>query len=75
MGNHRPLAVRELLAGIEDMLGKTAIIELEPMQPDDVTAQFLRPDRLAVAVDLAPRISIDEGLRPFLDRLLWYGKQ
>jgi UDP-glucuronate 4-epimerase len=75
IGNHSPILVKDLLEKMEGILGKKAIINAEPMQPGDVPATFAAVDRLAAAVDFAPRTPIDQGLKLFLEWLLWYRKQ
>lgn len=74
IGNHSPVRVKDLIGKMEKLLGKKAIIQVEPMQPGDVPATYAAVDRLHEAVDFAPRTSVDEGLKLFLDWLLWYRK-
>lgn len=75
IGNHSPVVVRELVAKMEAILGRSAQIVSEPMQAGDVEATFADVERLSHAVDFVPKTSIDDGLRRFLDWLLWYRKQ
>jgi UDP-glucuronate 4-epimerase len=69
LGNNRAEDLGRFVAVLEDALGKTAKRQLLPMQKGDVPATYA--DITAARRDLAfaPRTTIDDGLRRFVD---WY---
>ena len=69
IGNQRPVELLHLLRTIESCLGRTANIRLMPMQPGDVYETQARVDRLRQVTGFVPRISIEDGVRRFVD---WY---
>ena len=69
IGNSEPVKLLYLIELLEKYIGCNAIKEFHPMQPGDVPATFADIDDLSTAVDFAPRTSIEEGVRKFVD---WY---
>ncbi|MHA6249087.1 NAD-dependent epimerase/dehydratase family protein [Pontibacter sp. CAU 1760] len=69
IGNSRPEHLLELIATIERLLEKKAIIDLHPMQPGDVEATFADVEDLKVAAGFHPGTSLEEGLGYFVK---WY---
>lgn len=69
IGNHAPAPVTQLVAHIEDALGRKAQVEMAPMQPGDVPATFADVSALAAAVDFAPRTPLAQGVARFV---AWY---
>jgi UDP-glucuronate 4-epimerase len=67
IGNNDPVLVPEVVALLEQAIGKPAIRELEPMQPGDVPATYADVSSLQAAVDFAPRTPIAEGVKRFVD--------
>jgi UDP-glucuronate 4-epimerase len=67
IGNNSPVAVPEVVALLEQAIGKRAICEFEPMQPGDVPATYADVSNLRAAVDFAPRTPIAEGVKRFVD--------
>jgi UDP-glucuronate 4-epimerase len=67
IGNNSPLAVPEVVALLEQAIGKPAICEFQPMQPGDVPATYADVSNLRTAVDFAPRTPIAEGVKRFVD--------
>ena len=69
LGNDRPTALRNMLALVEAACGRTAVVELLPMQPGDVVATWA--DIAASTRDLGfqPAVSLAEGVPRFVD---WY---
>ena len=69
LGNNRAEDLGDFVAALERALGKTAKRQYLPMQKGDVPATYA--DIAAARRDLgfAPRTSIDDGLRRFVD---WY---
>jgi UDP-glucuronate 4-epimerase len=69
IGNNQPVEPEHLLAVIEAATGRTAVRELLPMQPGDVTETYADIADLAAAVDFAPRTPIEDGIARFVT---WY---
>jgi len=69
IGNHRPVALRDFVAALEDAFGVRAILEEQPMQPGDVEATFADVDRLRLVTGFAPATPLAEGLRRWA---VWY---
>jgi len=69
IGRGQPVGLEEMIATLEAALGRKAVRRLLPMQPGDVTSTFADVSRLAGATGYAPRVSLAEGLRRFVD---WY---
>jgi UDP-glucuronate 4-epimerase len=69
IGNNNPVMLMDFIAAIEKALGKTAVKELLPMQPGDVTATFANIDDLIEAVDYRPQTPVQDGIDNFV---AWY---
>ncbi len=69
VGNHAPVDLLEVIALLEDALGKKAKKNLLPMQPGDVPATYADVATLEQATRFTPRTPMREGIRRFVD---WY---
>jgi UDP-glucuronate 4-epimerase len=69
LGNNRPEELLDLIAIIEERVGKKAKIEFLPMQPGDVPITFADISKSASMLQFQPTISLKEGLERFVD---WY---
>jgi len=69
LGNHRSVELNDFIGILERELGKTAIRQLEPMQPGDVPATFADIDDSRRDLGFDPKIGIEEGLAHFVR---WY---
>jgi len=69
IGNNEPTELLEVVAHLEDALGRKAERELLPMQPGDVPATYADVDDLMRQVDFKPSTPIGEGIRHFVS---WY---
>jgi UDP-glucuronate 4-epimerase len=69
VGNAHPVELVEVIALLEDALGKKAIRNLLPLQPGDVPATFADATDLEHATGYAPRTTIREGIGKFVE---WY---
>jgi UDP-glucuronate 4-epimerase len=69
VGNHRPEELLHVVTLLERELGRTAIKEMLPMQPGDVTETFADVDDLMRDVGFRPQTSIEDGIRGFV---AWY---
>ncbi len=69
IGNNNPVELMRYISVLEQCLGKTAQLDLLPMQDGDVPATFADVSRLVEDFDYKPRTSIEEGVANFVD---WY---
>jgi len=69
IGNNRPVPLLEFVETLESVIGLCAKKNLLPMQPGDVPETYADISKLQAAIGFAPRTSIGEGLRRFVD---WY---
>ncbi|MEO6876687.1 MAG: NAD-dependent epimerase/dehydratase family protein [Opitutaceae bacterium] len=65
IGHNRPVEVRLFVRMLEQLLGKTAQVELLPPQPGDMIETCASIEGLQAAIGFTPRVSLDEGLRNF----------
>jgi UDP-glucuronate 4-epimerase len=69
IGNHEPVKLLRFIEVLEQSLGKAAIKNFLPMQPGDVPATYADVSDLTRDVAFAPRTTIEDGVRKFVD---WY---
>jgi len=69
IGNSSPIRLAELIALIEEKIGKRARIKELPMQPGDVERTFADIEKARCAFGYEPRTAIAEGIGKFVD---WY---
>lgn len=69
IGNNNPVELMDLIATLENTLGKTAKKNLMPIQPGDVPATYADVDALIKDVGFKPDTSIQEGVEKFVE---WY---
>lgn len=69
IGNNNPVKLIEYIHAIEKALGKEAILELLPLQPGDVQDTFADSSALEQMVGYKPSVSVDDGVKQFVD---WY---
>ena len=69
IGNHQPVALLEFIRLLEEALGRSAELELLPMQDGDVHATYAEVSELQRTVDFAPRTDLSTGLGRFV---AWY---
>lgn len=67
IGNGQPVPLLDFIAAIEAATGQEAQKVLLPMQPGDVVATWADNSLLRRLTGYAPRTSIDEGLRAYVD--------
>jgi UDP-glucuronate 4-epimerase len=65
IGNHQPVRLLDYIATLERVLGKKAIVEMQPMQPGDVKATYADTRALNQAVGFAPSTPLESGLARF----------
>jgi UDP-glucuronate 4-epimerase len=69
VGNHRPEELLHVVRLLEKELGRTARMELLPMQPGDVPETFADIEELTRDIGFRPETSIEDGIRDFV---AWY---
>ncbi|SFN88914.1 UDP-glucuronate 4-epimerase [Mesorhizobium sp. NFR06] len=69
IGGSSPVELNHLIELLEDALGRKAIRNLMPLQPGDVPATYADVSSLEEATGFRPRISIEIGVRRFVE---WY---
>lgn len=69
LGNNRPVQLMDFIETIEECVGRSAIKELVPAQPGDVTATYADIGRAERKLGFRPRTSIQEGIEHFVK---WY---
>ena len=69
IGNNRPEELTHVVTVLERELGRTAVKEMLPMQPGDVTETFADVTELMRDTGFSPQTPIEDGLRDFV---AWY---
>ncbi|MBI4715721.1 MAG: GDP-mannose 4,6-dehydratase, partial [Nitrospirae bacterium] len=72
LGESRTTALAELIAVIEESLGKKAVIERHPVQPGDVPITYADVDKAKRILGYKPATEIREGIQRFVD---WYRRE
>lgn len=65
LGNNYTVSLKELIAAIEEVTGKKAIIEKHPEQPGDVPRTFADISKAKALLGYNPQTQIGEGLKKF----------
>lgn len=66
IGHNRPVEVLLFVRMLEQLLGRTAQLELLPPQPGDMLETGASIERLHAAIGFVPRVSLEEGLGHFV---------
>jgi len=66
IGNNQPVRLLDFIALLEELLGRKAVMDLQPIQPGDVPATYANVDALAAAVGFAPSTDLRTGLGRFV---------
>jgi UDP-glucuronate 4-epimerase len=69
LGESQTTRLAELVAIIEDKLGKKAILDKQPMQPGDVVMTCADVSKARRLLDYAPSTTVEEGVEKFVE---WY---
>ncbi|MGH6865520.1 MAG: NAD-dependent epimerase [Methyloceanibacter sp.] len=69
IGNQSPVQLMDFIACIERAIGREAKKNFLPLQPGDVPATHADVSELSADIGFAPKTSIEEGVRRFVD---WY---
>jgi UDP-glucuronate 4-epimerase len=71
LGESRTVKLAELIALIEQALGKKAVIDRQPMQPGDVPITFADISRARARLGYNPQVKVEDGIPLFVD---WFRK-
>ncbi|MBI5045171.1 MAG: NAD-dependent epimerase/dehydratase family protein [Candidatus Levybacteria bacterium] len=71
IGNSRTVELSYLIGCIERELHKKAILDMQPLQPGDVTETFANISHAEEFLGFRPKIAIDDGLKEFIR---WYNE-
>lgn len=69
IGAGQPVNLMDCIRELETVLGRQAVLDMQPMQPGDVLATHADTSALAAAVGYAPQTPVSEGIRQFV---AWY---
>lgn len=69
IGDSHPVPLMEMIATLEQALGREAVKVMRPMQPGDVTATYADISKLHALTGYAPKVRLAEGLGRFA---AWY---
>lgn len=69
LGNNTPVKLSELIAIIEDVLDKKALINRMPEQPGDVPVTYASIDKAIKLFDYHPKTSLKDGIKKFSEWL------
>ena len=69
LGNSYPVALRDLIAMLEDALGKQAQIDRLPDQPGDVPLTYADISKARRLLGYEPKTPIEQGIREFVEWL------
>ena len=72
LGRSDTVVLADLIGKLERALGKKAKVRFMPSQPGDVSQTFADISKARTLLGFEPRVSIDDGLRRFVD---WYLNQ
>jgi UDP-glucuronate 4-epimerase len=67
LGSSRPVSLMDMIAILENILGKRAEIEMLPMQPGEMTVTYADITAMAEDFGYRPRTSLEEGLKRFVE--------
>ena len=73
IGNNRPEHLMRMIALIEEACGRTAQLELLPMQPGDVAETFADISAIRDNLGFKPLTALEKGIPAFVDWYLNYG--
>jgi len=63
LGGNHPVSLSEMIATIERVVGKKAVIDRQPMQPGDVERTFADLTRSGAELGYRPRMAFEAGVR------------
>ncbi|PVY36661.1 NAD-dependent epimerase [Pontibacter virosus] len=69
IGNNKPVSLMKFIRVIEKCLGEKAVLEMQDLQPGDVTSTWANVDDLMLKFNYRPNTPIEDGLKHFTE---WY---
>lgn len=63
LGNSSPVLLRDMIATLERVLGRKAIIDRQPLQPGDVPVTYADISKAKRELGWAPQTPLEEGIR------------
>lgn len=72
LGNNHSIALRDLMAALENITGKKAIIDRQPEQPGDVPHTFADITKAQKLLQYHPHVTLEQGLQKFYNWFLQY---
>jgi UDP-glucuronate 4-epimerase len=66
LGHHRPVETVLFVKMLEQLLGRSAKIELLPPQPGDMFETCADLTRVRAAIGFTPNVSLEDGLKQFV---------
>ncbi len=72
LGESQPVALGDLIALLEEAMGKKAIIDRQPLQPGDVERTFADVTRAKEELGYQPTTDMRQGLKRFVE---WFQEQ
>ncbi|WP_303311535.1 GDP-mannose 4,6-dehydratase [Hymenobacter sp. BT730] len=69
LGNHRPVALLELIKAVGEAVGTEPQLEFQPMQAGDVDVTYADISKANQLLGYSPQTSLQEGLRAFVQWL------
>jgi UDP-glucuronate 4-epimerase len=66
LGHHRPVETILFVRMLEELLGREAVVELLPPQAGDMFETCADLARIQAAIQFAPKVPLEEGLRRFV---------
>jgi UDP-glucuronate 4-epimerase len=70
LGNNYGVSLKDLIAGIEEVVGKKAIIDQLPEQPGDLPRTFADISKAKRLLNYQPKTELKEGLKKFYEWFL-----
>jgi len=67
LGESQTVELRQLIALLEENLGKKAVIDRQPIQPGDVPQTFADITKAGELLNYNPQTKIDEGIKKFIE--------
>lgn len=66
IGNNRPVKLMTFIQELEKQIGKKAVIEMQEMQPGDISATWANVDDMIAQFKYKPSTTIQTGLKKFV---------
>lgn len=71
LGESHVVSLKEMVETIEKVLGKKAILDIQPMQPGDVEKTYADISKAKRMIGYDPQTNFEDGIRKFVE---WYKK-